>query len=71
MAPVTRQTVLGDIRAARKWFEENEPSSPVALLLRQAERLTGKPFAELYQAIPSDLVESWSREASEEEGTEE
>lgn len=71
LAPATRQTVLGDIRAARKWFEENEPSSPVALLLRQAERLTGKPFAELFQAIPSDLVESWSREASEEEGTEE
>lgn len=70
-APVTRQTVLGDIRAARKWFEENEPSSPVALLLRQAERLIGKPFAELFQAIPSDLVESWSREANEEEGTEE
>ena len=49
-------------RLHRFWFEAHEPSSPVALLLRQAERLTGKRFDEVFQAIPAELVERWMRE---------
>ncbi|MET3448148.1 type VI secretion system ImpA family N-terminal domain-containing protein [Ralstonia sp. 1138] len=57
-----RNTALASIQAARVWFEAHEPSSPVALLLKQAERLTGKRFDEVYQAIPAELVERWARE---------
>jgi type VI secretion system protein ImpA len=52
---------LAAIRSARTWFEAHEPSSPVALLLKQAERLTGKRFDEVFQAIPADLVERWAQ----------
>lgn len=57
-----RNTALASIQAARIWFEAHEPSSPVALLLKQAERLTGKRFDEVFQAIPAELVERWMRE---------
>lgn len=57
-----RNTALTSIQAARIWFETHEPSSPVALLLKQAERLTGKRFDEVFQAIPAELVERWMRE---------
>lgn len=57
-----RNTALAYIRTARIWFEAHEPSSPVALLLKQAERLTGKRFDEVFQAIPAELVERWAGE---------
>jgi type VI secretion system protein ImpA len=47
------------IRQARLWFATNEPSSPVVLLLQQAEGLIGKPFEQVFQAIPVELVEKW------------
>jgi type VI secretion system protein ImpA len=47
------------IRQARLWFATNEPSSPVVLLLQQAEGLIGKPFEQVFQAIPAELVEQW------------
>lgn len=58
--PHNRAAALASIRTARQWFEACEPSSPVALLLRQAERLTGKRFDEVFQALPADLVERWA-----------
>ncbi|WP_416048467.1 ImpA family type VI secretion system protein [Cupriavidus basilensis] len=61
--PMDRGAVLCDIRAARRWFETHEPSSPVALLLKQAERLAGKRFDEVFQALPADLVERWVQDA--------
>jgi len=57
--PLNRDTALTNIRTARQWFEANEPSSPVGLLLKQAEKLTGKRFHEVFQAIPADLVQRW------------
>lgn len=62
--PRDRDGALADIRSARQWFELHEPSSPVALLLRQAERLTGKRFDEVFQAIPAELVERWAQDNS-------
>ena len=50
------------IRTAREWFEHNEPSSPVSALLKQAERLIGKRFAEIADSIPSDLLKRWDSE---------
>lgn len=60
--PLDRNTALSSIRAARQWFEIHEPSSPVALLLKQAEHLTGRRFDEVFQALPADLVERWARD---------
>lgn len=47
------------IARARAWFDAHEPSSPVGVLLRQAERLVGKRYAEVAQAIPADLLARW------------
>lgn len=62
--PVDRHAALMQIRSARAWFEDHEPSSPVSLLLRQAEHLVGKPFAEVFQAIPADLIERWTHQTT-------
>ena len=50
-----RQLIL----QAQQWFETNEPSSPVALLLHQAHQLIGKPFEDIFQSIPPELVQQW------------
>lgn len=55
----TRDDMLRSIRGARDWFETHEPSSPVAVLLRQAERMVGKRFHEIADAIPLDLLRQW------------
>ena len=57
--PHTRADALALVRTARLWFEANEPSSPVADLLRQAEKLTGKSYLEIADAIPLDLLARW------------
>nr|WP_315595979.1 type VI secretion system ImpA family N-terminal domain-containing protein [uncultured Cupriavidus sp.] len=62
-----RHAARCQIHGVRQWLETHEPSSPVALLLRQAEYLLGKPFSEVFQAIPAELVERWSRAEAEEE----
>ncbi|GHU47155.1 hypothetical protein AGMMS50289_21920 [Betaproteobacteria bacterium] len=59
-----RDTALQSIRNVREWFEQYEPSSPVSVLLRQAELMIGKKFYEVAQAIPSDLLERWSNDSS-------
>ncbi len=61
-APVTQRS-RADMRAvlvdARLWFETHEPSSPVAVLLLQAERLVGQRFAQVANALPPDLLKAW------------
>lgn len=58
----SRGEVRDTIRTAREWFEAHEPSSPVAILLRQAERMVGRRFSEVADAIPLDLVRQWDAE---------
>ena len=58
-----REQVRTHIRMAKEWLDHNEPSSPVAILLKQAERLLGKRFAEVAQAIPADLLAKWDQES--------
>lgn len=58
----TRDAVVTEIRAARSWFEQHEPSSPVAVLLKQAERLAGRRFSEVVDAIPLELLRRWDGE---------
>jgi type VI secretion system protein ImpA len=55
----SRSQVRDNIRAARDWFEAHEPSSPVAILLGQAERMVGRRFSEVADAIPLDLLRKW------------
>jgi type VI secretion system protein ImpA len=45
----------------RQWIERNEPSSPVIVLLKQAQRMWGKPFPEVAPMIPPDLLQAWDR----------
>lgn len=58
-----REQVRRTLRSAREWLEECEPSSPVAVLLKQAERLLGRRFAEVAQAIPPELLAQWDAES--------
>ncbi|WP_454767056.1 type VI secretion system protein TssA [Cupriavidus campinensis] len=58
-AVMDRWTALATIRQVRGWFEDNEPSSPVVVMLRQAERLVGKRFSEVAQSIPFDVLAQW------------
>jgi len=55
----SRWDVLETLRSARLWFETHEPSSPVSVLLRQAERMIGKRYAELHRMMPAELLEQW------------
>ncbi|WP_233873903.1 type VI secretion system protein TssA [Paraburkholderia adhaesiva] len=57
-----RQGALERMREARAWFEQHEPSSPVAMLLRQAERMVGRRYAEVVGAIPPELLAQWDGE---------
>jgi type VI secretion system protein ImpA len=57
--PADRWSALAAIQQTRMWFEQNEPSSPVIVLLRQSERMVGKRFSELAQIIPADLLAKW------------
>lgn len=54
-----RNAALEHLRVIRRWFENSEPSSPTIPLLRQAERLVGKRFAEVINEIPAELLEKW------------
>jgi type VI secretion system protein ImpA len=54
-----RWAALTKIQETRMWFEQNEPSSPVIVLLRQSERMVGKRFSELAHIIPPDLLAKW------------
>ncbi|MQR02087.1 type VI secretion system protein TssA [Glaciimonas sp. GS1] len=58
-----RQMALQAMIKAREWFEQAEPSSPVSVLLRQAEKMVGKRFSEVVQCIPLELLERWEQEA--------
>ncbi|EIF31109.1 hypothetical protein BCh11DRAFT_06625 [Burkholderia sp. Ch1-1] len=62
-APIDRHAALELVRQAREWFEKSEPSSPVPLLLRRAELLVGKRYAEVVKAIPAELLVQWDGEA--------
>lgn len=57
-----RRSALDKIREARSWFEAHEPSSPIPVFLKRAEQCVGKRYADVVQAIPSDLLAQWEAE---------
>jgi len=63
-APADREAALTLIRTARTWFETHEPSSPIPVLLKRAERFVGKPYAEVVTAIPAELLAQWDEPGS-------
>ncbi|WDD91931.1 type VI secretion system ImpA family N-terminal domain-containing protein [Burkholderia sp. FERM BP-3421] len=62
--PADRLAARDLIRAARLWFEQHEPSSPIPVLLRRAEHYVGKGYAEVVRAIPAELLAQWSNDES-------
>lgn len=66
--PHSRADALNILRDVRGWFERHEPSSPVAVLLKQAERLVGKRFAEVADCIPPDILQKWDATTEAGEG---
>ncbi|MBP7564784.1 MAG: type VI secretion system ImpA family N-terminal domain-containing protein [Burkholderiaceae bacterium] len=59
-AALGREQALAAIVSVRRWFEQHEPSSPVGLMLLQAERLVGRPYADVADALPPELIARWS-----------
>lgn len=59
-----RDAALHAIRDARHWFEAHEPSSPIPVLLRRAERFVGKRYGEAVKAIPAAVLAEWDAEES-------
>ncbi|WP_423368182.1 ImpA family type VI secretion system protein [Burkholderia sp. LMG 32019] len=59
LAPTDRQAALTLICAARRWFETNEPSSPIPVLLKRAEQFVGKRYVDVVKAIPPELLAQW------------
>ena len=55
----SRADGVRQMRAARDWFEYHEPSSPVAVLLKQSERMVGLRFSQLADAVPLELLRQW------------
>ena len=51
--------MLETLRTARVWFETHEPSSPVSVLIKQAERMVGRRYSELHRMVPAELLEQW------------
>lgn len=62
----SRQDATASLKKIREWYEINEPSSPVSVLLWQAEKLIGKRFYEVAQSIPLDVLERWEKERKKE-----
>lgn len=54
-----REQIRALLRQVRQWIEHHEPSSPVAILIKQADRMWGKRFSEIATMIPPDLMKAW------------
>lgn len=57
-----REQIRALLRHIRHWVERHEPSSPVVILLKQADRMWGRRFAEVAHMIPPDLMQDWDRD---------
>jgi len=57
-----REQIRALLRQVRLWIEHHEPSSPVTILIKQADRMWGKRFSEVAGMIPPDLMQAWDRD---------
>ncbi|MFJ3461300.1 ImpA family type VI secretion system protein [Achromobacter spanius] len=58
-AAMNRWDMLETLKTARLWFETHEPSSPISILIKQAERMVGRRYPELHRMVPAELLEQW------------
>ena len=63
-----RRAALTLIREARQWFEQNEPNSPIPVLLRRAEQFVGKRYIDVVRAIPAELLAEWETDNCGDQG---
>lgn len=61
-SPQSREQVRAALAQVRAWVETHEPSSPVAVLIKQAERMWGKRFSEVAHMIPAELLRAWDQD---------
>lgn len=61
-ALLSREQVRDALAQVRLWIEQHEPSSPVSVLIKQAERMWGKRFSEIAHMIPLELLKEWDQE---------
>ncbi|NVO07733.1 MAG: type VI secretion system ImpA family N-terminal domain-containing protein [Rhodoferax sp.] len=54
-----REQIRALLRQVRQWIEHHEPSSPLTILIKQADRMWGKRFSEIATMIPPDLMKAW------------
>jgi type VI secretion system protein ImpA len=57
-----REQIRALLQQVRQWIEHHEPSSPVTILIKQADRMWGKRFSEIATMIPPDLMKAWDRD---------
>lgn len=57
-----REQVRALLAQVRRWVEHHEPSSPVTILLKQADRMWGRRFSEVAHMIPPDLMRAWDQD---------
>lgn len=47
------------LRTVCAWLQKQEPSSPVTVVLQQAEQMIGMPYSDLSQIIPLEIYLKW------------
>jgi type VI secretion system protein ImpA len=65
----TNQDVHKALDMIITYYEQNEPSSPVPLLLKRAKRLVGKTFVDIIRNISPDAMTQVKMVSGEEEPT--
>jgi type VI secretion system protein ImpA len=59
---INRQVASSMLCDLRNWFEVHEPSSPITVVLRRAERCIGMSYIELTQFLPPDIIGQWEEQ---------
>lgn len=54
-----REKIRVLLRKVRQWIEHHEPSSPVTVLIKQADRMWGNRFSEVAHMITPELIRAW------------
>ncbi len=67
----SKQEVLKALDMIVNYYEQNEPSSPVPLLIKRAKRLVGKSFVDIIRDLSPDALSQVRMVSGEEEGSSE
>ena len=67
----SKQEVLKALDMIVNYYEQNEPSSPVPLLIKRAKRLVGKSFVDIIRDLSPDAISQVKMVSGEQEGSSE